>query len=80
MPYRLSVAVAARIEDALREPNIHITPQYIKRLAVDYKTTARTIYRHKARVLANCPVAPCLGGARPVITWKIEQVIKLLLD
>ena len=39
MPHRLSAAVIARIEDALREPNIMITPYYIQQLADDYNTT-----------------------------------------
>ena len=62
MPSRLSVAAVARIEDALREPDIMVTPHYIQQLADDYNTTIQTIYRHNRRIQANCPVAPRSGG------------------
>ena len=80
MPPRLSVATVARIEDALREPTVFITPEYIQQLAVDYHTTIRTIYRHRRRIQANCPVFPRAGGPRLAITWRMEQAIKMLLD
>ncbi len=80
MPHRLSVATVARIEDALREPTVVITPEYIQQLAVDYGTTIRTIYRHKRRIQANCPAFPSVGGPWLAITWRMEQAIKMLLD
>jgi transposase len=80
MPQWLSVAVTARIEDALRDPTMKITDRYIRQLAVDYNTSWQTIYRHKSRIKAGSIVLPRSGGPRRVITWKMEQAIKLLLD
>jgi hypothetical protein len=53
---------------------------YLKQLAHDYNTSLRTIYRHKSRVEANCPVARRSSGPRRIITWNMEQSIKHLLD
>jgi transposase len=70
----------ARIEDALRVPGIIIDHAYLQQLAFNYDTTIRTIYRHKARVELNCPVAQRSGGPRPIISWRIQQAMKMLLD
>jgi hypothetical protein len=80
MPNRLSVTVVARIKDALRDPTIKITDRYIQQLASDYNTTRQTIYRHKSRIRAGSTVMSRSGGPRRIITWKMEQAIKLLLD
>jgi hypothetical protein len=80
MPYRLDSSVVARIKDALRQPDVVIDEPYLKQLALNYNTTLRTIYRHKARIELNCPVARRSGGPRAVISWPIQQAIKLLLD
>ena len=76
----LSVAVVARIEDTLRDPTVKITDLYIRQLAIDYNTTWQTIYRHKSRIKAGSAMLPRSGGPRRIITWKMEQAIKLLLD
>ena len=52
----------------------------MKQLAHDYNTTLQTIYCIHGRVKVNCPPARRSGGLRRVITWKIEQAIKHLLD
>jgi transposase len=80
MPYHLSLAAIARIEDAIRETHHMPNHQLMQQLAVDHRTTLRTVYRHKARIDAGLPVARRSGGPRRVITWEIEQAIKLLLD
>ena len=80
MPDRLEVATIARIEDALRDPSAVLDARYLRQLASDYDCHISTIYRHKDRILFDCPVMPRLGGPRRIITWKMEQSIKLLLD
>ena len=80
MPAQLGRDTIARIEDALRDAGPVIPPSYIRQLVKDYNTTIQTIYYHKKRILANAPVMPRSGGALRIITWNIEQAIKLLLD
>ncbi len=80
MPYRLDPVTVSRIEDALLEAPQPLTHRYIQQVASNYNTTARTIYRHKARMEAGAPVAQRTGGPRRIITWPIEQAIKHLLD
>jgi hypothetical protein len=80
MPDRLHPDTVARIEDALRDAGPNPSGQFVKQLAQDFYTTPRTIYHYKKRVLANTPLLPRSGGARRLISWKMEQVIKLLLD
>jgi transposase len=80
MPDRLDVATIARIEDALRDPTAAHDYQYARQLAIDYECYISTIYRHKQRVAAECPLMPRSGGAQRIITWKMEQAIKHLLD
>ena len=80
MPYHLTAAEIARIEDALRVPPEVITLPYIQQLATTYQTTIQTIYKHKRRVDAGVPVGRRSGGRPPVITWRMEQAIKQLLD
>jgi hypothetical protein len=80
MPQWLSVAITARIEDALRDLTIKITDRYIRQLAVNYNTSWQTIYRYKSWIKAGSIVLSRSGGPRRVITWKMEQAIKLLLD
>jgi hypothetical protein len=63
MPDRLDITTIARIEDALRDPDAMLDSQYVAQLAHDYECHISTIYRHKRRVLANCPLMPRLGGA-----------------
>jgi hypothetical protein len=48
MPYRLDPNVIARIEDALRQPDVVIDEPYLKQLALNYNTILCIIYRHKA--------------------------------
>ena len=76
MPYHLTADEIARIEDALRESPEVITLPYIQQLATTYQTTVQTIYKHKRRIEVGIPVGRRSGGPRPVITWKMEQVIK----
>jgi transposase len=80
MPYHLTLTAIARIEDALRVPAELITSNYIAQLASNYRTTVRTIHRHKARIDANLPVGRRSGGPMRAITWKMEQAIKQLLE
>jgi hypothetical protein len=80
MPYHLTATETARIEDALREPPEVITLSYIQQLATTYQTTIQTIYKHKRRIEAGIPVGRRSGGPRLVITWRMEQAIKQLLD
>ena len=80
MPYHLTLTAIARIEDALRMPAELITSNYIAQLASNYRTTVRTIHRHKARIDANLPVGRRSGGPMRAITWKMEQAIKQLLE
>ena len=75
MPDRLEVATIARIEDALRDPSAVLDARYLRQLASDYDCHISTIYRHKDRILFDCPVMPRLGGPRRIITWKIKQSI-----
>ena len=51
-----------------------------QRLAVDYRTTVRTIYRHKKHIDTGYLVACPVEGPRIIITWPIEQAIKAVLD
>ena len=80
MPSRLPIEVVARIKNEIRDANMNLTKREIQRLAVDFKTTERTIYSHLARIRASAPLAKLSGGPRRVITWEIEQAIKLLLN
>jgi transposase len=80
MAARLDITTVKRIEDALRDPSATLTGDYMKQLAIDFECHLATIYRIKLRVLANTPAMPPSGGARPLITWQMEQSIKLLLD
>ena len=68
MPYHLSLAAIARIEDTIRETYHMPNHQLMQQLVVDHRTTLRTVYRHKARIDAGLPVARRLGGPRRVIT------------
>ena len=80
MPDRLAAAIIARIEHALRDAGPQSSARFIQQLAHDFNTTTQTIYRHKRRVMANQPPKPPSGSARRIITWKIEQAIKHLLE
>ena len=80
MPARLSTKSVAQIEDALKDPAAVINHTYIQQLATNHKTTIQTIYKHKKRLQRGLPVARLSGGAPRVITHKIEQEIKALLD
>jgi hypothetical protein len=80
MPYHLTATEIARIEDALHESPEVITLPYIQQLATTYQTTVQTIYKHKRRIEARIPVKRRSRGPRPIITWKMEQAIKQLLD
>ena len=80
MPDRLHPDTVARIEDALRDVGGNPSGRLVKQLALDFHTTNQTIYHHKKRVLANAPPQPRSGSAQRIITWKIEQAIKLVLD
>jgi transposase len=80
MPPRLDRAVVARLEDALREPETTIDPDYISRLASNCNCSERTIYRHIRQIKMNRAPQPFSGGPRPVVTWEMKQAIKLLLD
>lgn len=42
------------MEDALREPGVQITRQYILQLASNFNTSWQTIYKHKAHVETGC--------------------------
>jgi transposase len=80
MPDRLAAATIARIEHALRDAGPQSSARFIQQLAHDFDTTTQTIYRHKRRIMANQPPKPPSGGARRIITWRIEQAIKHLLE
>jgi transposase len=80
MPYHLSTRAIAQIEDALTDPAAVIDSTYIQQLATNHNTTIQTIYRHKKRIERALPVSRRSGGPKRVITHKIEQAIKALLD
>jgi len=80
MAPRLDDDVVARIEDALRAPGaVHDRP-YLQSIADTYKTTLQTIYHHKKRVDCNLRVLPRSGGPAKIVTYEMEQSVKLLLD
>ena len=58
----------------------NITPAQIQQLATSYRTSTRTIYRHLHRIRANLPVERHTGGMPRLITWRMEQAMKELLD
>jgi len=76
---RLPPHVVRRIEDALRDPEAIIDPTYIQQLADNFGTTIQTIYTHRRRIATGRPVARPIGGARRIITFRIEQAIRHLL-
>jgi transposase len=80
MAGRLDDLTIARIEDALRDPAAVLDFHYFQQLADDYNCHISTIYRHNTRVRLDCPVMPRSGGARPLITWRMTQAVKLLMD
>ncbi len=66
MAPRLPRSIVARIEDALQEPGVQLDELYLNRIAETYNVSLRTIYAHKSRLEAGCPVAPWSGGPRTV--------------
>jgi hypothetical protein len=80
MPDRLAAAIIARIEHALRNTGPQSSVRFIQQLAYDFDTITQTIYCYKRRIMANQPPKPSSGGTRHIITWKIEQAIKHLLE
>jgi transposase len=80
MPRGLSPTVIARIEDDLRDLGPNPTTEQIRIIASNYDCSERTVYKHKSRAEAGIPVQRPSGGPRRVITWKVQQAIKLLLD
>lgn len=80
MAPRLSTIEVARIEYALSDPRIPLTRNYLQLLAKQFKCHLNTIYHHKRRVLAHMPPQHFSGGPRRIITWEMEQAVKLLLD
>lgn len=79
MPRRLHSSVVARIQDALNEP-VPLTHAYLKQIANANRTTIRTVYRQKERFDAGCGADRRSGGPRRVVTWEIQEAVRLLLD
>jgi transposase len=80
MPAHLSTRAVTQIEDVLNDPTTVITPTYIQQLATNHNTTIQTIYRYQKRVRRGLPPARPLGGTPRSITYKMEFVIRVLLD
>ena len=80
MPYHLSTKAIAQIKDALTDPAAVVDSIYIQQLATNHNTTIQTIYRHKNRVQRGLPPSRDLEGPKRVITHKMEQAIRALLD
>ena len=80
MAPRLKGRVVARIEDALRDPGMRVDKKYLRMLASDFRTSIRSIYRILRRVRLGQRVMPLSGGPTRIITSKMEQSIKILLD
>jgi transposase len=71
--------VVSRIENDLRNPDAYIDANYIEQMAANYSTTIQTIYKHKKRIERGLPVPKPTGGARRIITWRMEKAISCLL-
>lgn len=80
MAPRLTATTIARIEHALMQTEMRVTRPYLQEVASDLGVHISTMYEHKARVEALLPVGRPAGGPRKVITWEMEQAVKLLLD
>ena len=80
MAPRLDDDVVARIEDALRAPGAVHDWSYLQSIVDIYKITPQTIYHHKKRVDHNLRVLLRFGGLAKIVTYEMEQLIKLLLD
>jgi transposase len=80
MPPRLSIATGAAIDRDLVALGADPTPQQISMLAVNYKCSSRSIYRHLERIQAGRPLLARTGGQRRVITPQIDAAIYHLLN
>lgn len=80
MASRLDDDVVARIEDALCASGAVHNRSYLQSIADTYKITLQTIYHHKKRVNHNLRVLLRFGGLAKIVTYEMEQSIKLLLD
>ena len=80
MPYRLSTKTIAQIEDALTDPAAVVDSIYIQQLATNHNITIQIIYRYKKRIRRGLPPLRGLKGPKRMITRKMEQAIRALLD
>jgi hypothetical protein len=80
MPPRLSIAIGAAIDRDLVALRAEPTPPQISMLAVNYKCSSRSIYRHLERIQAGRPLLAQTGGQQRVITPQIDAVIYHLLN
>jgi transposase len=80
MPPRLSIAIGAAIDRDIIASNGRLTPRQISALAINYRCTETTIYRHQARIQAGRPLRARTGGQRRVITPQIDAAINQLLN
>jgi transposase len=80
MPPRLSVTVGTAIDRDIIACNRRLTPQEVSTLAINYRCTETTIYRHQQRIQAGRPLQARTGGQQRVITPQIDTAILQLLN
>jgi len=77
---RLDSITVSRLQDDLHKLGPDLTINYIRQLALNYDCSEVTIYYYMACIRGRNLPMPATGGPRRVITWPMEQAIKILLD